>query len=241
MSAFMIRVAGLNINVDAKYSYLPSLCKDYIVDDSETADIDAVATDEKIVLERTRSDELVEPHLAESLCVYRDIAEQLPKFDRIVFHGAAISYKGKAYLFTAPSGTGKTTHINLWRKYIGDDVGVVNGDKPILWVHDSAVKVCGTPWAGKEGWQSNCCMELAAVCFIGRGTDNSCISVPSSDCLVDLLKQTYMPADPEQAVNTLDIIDKIVKTVPFYKLSCDISEDAVRSSFEKLTGETYQN
>ena len=238
MSSFVIRMAKLNIRIDSQYTYLPSICGEYIVQSSDS-DIVAVATDEKIENERTRSDEVVTPPIAESLCVYRDIAEQLPEFDRVVFHGAAISYKGKAYLFTAPSGTGKTTHINLWRKFIGQNVGIINGDKPILWIKDSGVEVFGTPWAGKEGWQTNTSMELAGICFITRGTDNTCASISSSDCLVELINQIYMPADREAASKTFNLIDKLVRNIPLYRLNCDISEEAVKASFDAMTSETY--
>ncbi len=238
MNSFVIRLAELNVLIESNYPYLPELCKDYVVESSDI-DITAVATDEKIHCERTRSDEEVSPPIAESLCVYRDIAEQLPKYDRVLFHGAAISYDGKAYLFTAPSGTGKTTHINLWRKYIGGDVGIINGDKPILSIYDSQTIVFGTPWAGKEGWQTNTSAELGGICFVTRGTDNTCVPISSSDCLIDLFNQIYMPVDSESASKTYELIDRLVRKVPLYILSCDISEDAVRASFEALTSQKY--
>lgn len=238
MNSFVIRLAELNILIESKYPYLPDLCKNYIVE-SNDVDISAVAIDEKIQNERTRSDEEVSPSIAESLCVYRDIAEQLPKYDRVLFHGAAISYNGKAYLFTAPSGTGKTTHVNLWRKFIGDDVGIINGDKPILLIDKTKTIVFGTPWAGKEGWQTNTSAELCGICFVTRGTDNTCVSISSSHCLIDLFNQIYMPADSESASKTYELIDRLVSNVPLYRLSCDISEDAVKASFEALTSEEY--
>ena len=90
-------------------------------------------------------------------------------------HGAAIAFDGAAYLFTAPSGTGKTTHVRLWRQYLGSRVTVVNGDKPFLSLEpDGTVRVWGSPWAGKERWQSPISVPLCGVCLLERGTDRIC-------------------------------------------------------------------
>lgn len=239
MYSFDMRLAELNISVSANYPYISELCSDYIIPKSDNVDIFSVSDEEKIALERTRTDEPVPSQYAETLCIYRDIAEQLPDFSRFVLHGAAISYKGKAYIFTAPSGTGKTTHISLWKRFIGDSVVIINGDKPIIKVNDGCVEVFGTPWAGKEGWQNNVSAPLAGICFVERGEVNSCSKVSASDCLVDLMKQVYIPRDPSHAIKMYELLDELVKCVPFYRLSCNISEAAVISSFEALTWEKY--
>ena len=63
--------------------------------------------------------------------------------------------------------------------------------------------------------------------------------ISSSHCLIDLFNQIYMPADSESASMTYELIDRLVSKVPLYRLSCDISEDAVRASFEALTSQKY--
>lgn len=241
MDSFMIRMAGLSIQVNAHYPYLRSLCGDYITEDSVSLDFSVTASEESVSMERTRADGRVVPEYAESLCVYRAIAELLPENDRLVFHGAAISYKNRAYLFAAPSGTGKTTHIRLWRKHLGETVDIINGDKPILWFRDSEIEVCGTPWAGKEGWQKNCHYPLQAICFVERGEKNAMVPISASDGLNALMQQIYIPSQAEAVGKTLELADRLVKSTSFYRLTCDISEEAVNVSFETMTGDKYPN
>lgn len=173
--------------------------------------------------------------------IYSEIAARLPKYNRVMLHGACISYKDKAYLFTAPSGTGKSTHVGLWQRYLGDNVTIINGDKPIFYIRESG-SVCafGTPWCGKEGWNRNESADLAGICFMKRGIENKIRRAKPDDAAPFLLRQMFLPKEPEAAALTLGLLDRIVSAIPAYLLECDMSEDAVRTSFEALTGEKYK-
>lgn len=235
---FDMRLADLNVRAEYRYDYLPQLCKNYLVDSHDNVDVFAATCDQRIA-----SDQLVAPNApvysCESLCIYREIAEQLPAFSRFVFHGAAISYKNKAYIFTAPSGTGKTTHISLWQKYIGEGVGIINGDKPIIGFGDT-VTVYGTPWAGKENLQNNTSAPLDGICIIKRGTENKIRQLSPIEVLPHIMNQVYMPSTKTAMEATMKLIDRLITTVPVFILECDISEDAVKTSFTKLTNEEYK-
>ena len=171
----------------------------------------------------------------ETLTALRKVSEIFPQHNRLLIHGASISYKDKAYLFCAPSGTGKSTHIQLWKEFLGNDVGIVNGDKPFVSLENNVPIIYGTPWAGKENWHRNCSYPLDGVCFLKRGTQNKIRKLESFECLTLLMKQVYIPKDSISAGKTLDLIDKLIKQVPFYLLECNISEDAVKCSFEAMT------
>lgn len=237
-NTFDMRLADLNIRVEYRYDYLPRFCKNYLVETHEKVDVFAATCDQRIAAER-----LVAPtasvYSCESLCIYREIAEQLPTLLRFVFHGAAISYKNKAYIFTAPSGTGKTTHISLWQKYIGEGVEIINGDKPIIGFGDT-VTVYGTPWAGKENMQKNTSAPLDGICIIKRGTENKIRKLSPIEVLPHIMNQVYMPQDKEAMDATMKLIDRLITTVPIFILECDISEDAVKASFSELTKEEYK-
>lgn len=189
--------------------------------------------------------------------LHRAIAEAMPLYGRFVMHGAAITYGGGAYLFCAPSGVGKSTHIALWKRYLGDGVDIINGDKPFLSLEDGCagehIRVHGSPWAGKELWQKNRSAELRAVCLITRGEKNSIVRFGDAEslgpterfgpteCLGALMRQIYLPRSAEAAQATLALTDALVRLVPVYRLRCDMSEEAVRCSFEALTGLRYQD
>lgn len=181
----------------------------------------------------------------ETLAVLRRIAEWAPQYRRLLVHGAAIQYGGRAYLFTAPSGTGKSTHIKLWRRYLGAAASVINGDKPLALVPealDAAPIVYGTPWSGKEGWQENTSAPLAGICLLSRAEPGATRidRISAADALDRIIRQVYLPPHALAAANALELLDALLARVPVYDLAVDMSEDAVRASFEALTGLPYK-
>lgn len=236
MSNFTVRFAGLNINITTIYDYTYNFCKEYLTDG--TPDFSVTTTEEKIAKEIEISEFTPTKPYAESICVYREIAEKLPLFNRFIFHGAAISYKNNGYIFTAVSGTGKSTHISLWKQYLGDDVEIVNGDKPIINIDGDDVIVYSTPYAGKEGWQNHKSAKLKGVCIVERGNVNQVKKVDFSTYLNTLFKQVYKPYDINSTIKTIELFNEFSK-LPLYLMQCDISENAVKASFNAMTGLDY--
>lgn len=241
---FKIKLADKIIELQPHYPDLQPYCSSYIVEE-EPANFSFSWSEAEISAEQENDSSLVEyplPYL-ETLTALRKIAEQFPYENRLLFHGVTITFAGKGYLFAAPSGTGKSTHISLWRKYLGDGVEIVNGDKPILSVEEKEGGVCttvyGTPWAGKEGWQKNRQAQLSGICFLRQSKTNAVRRLQPAECLDRLMRQVYLPKDPGAAGLTLELLDRMLTAVPVYLLDCDMSEEAVRCSFEALTGREY--
>ena len=231
---FCVNFSNLNIEINSIYDYTYNYVKEYLTDGKP--DFSVETTEEKIDAEVNASDFNPPRSYAESICIYREIANTLPNYNRCVFHGAVIEYKGRGYLFTAPSGTGKTTHIRLWKQFLGDDCHIVNGDKPILHIQNGRVIAYSTPYAGKEGYQNHSSVELKGICLIQRG-ENRIERAHAGDYLTDLMRQIYMPSSAVEAVQTLELLDNLIKAVPFYVLHCDISEQAFKTSFNALNGD----
>ena len=233
-------IAGLTVFVRFRYPEFREFCSKYILADDAPATFEVVATDEQIAEEMKAGSEREAE--AELLCIYRAIAEKLPFYNRFVMHGAAISFDGKAYIFTAASGTGKSTHIRLWRKTLGKTVGIVNGDKPVIEIRDDGTCfVYGTPWAGKERWERNVCLPLGGVCVLRRGKENSVAAISASEALIPIMHQIYLPKAEESAHIQLELADRLLKSAPFYAMNCDISSDAVKCSFEAMTGKKFED
>lgn len=227
-----ILLSDLKVTIGHKSDFMTQFCKKYVAD-FDAPDIYASAHETSVLKEK----EMVPTapiEVCESLCVYRAIAEQLPQFDRFVFHGAAIEYEGEAYLFTAPSGTGKTTHINLWRQYLGDKVGIINGDKPIINVEDKPL-VYGTPWAGKEGLHRNVSAPLKAVCILRQGKTNNIIRLTTKEAVNYLMCQVYLPQNTAALSKTLQLLGVMLEKIPIYLLECDISKQAFDVAFNEMT------
>lgn len=248
LAPFCMRVADLVVRVRPLHAMVGRLCKDYVVNAPLAVDFDIGATQADIDYERgmaTEGTDWTDAYL-ETLAAQRAIANRLPEQHRLLAHGAVIEFGGRAYLFTAPSGTGKSTHIRLWRQYLGDAVRVINGDKPFVRIpehRDELPVVYGTPWAGKEGWQCNDSAPLAGIVLLSRSEPgSSSIRLASAALNLDkIMRQIYFPPDAGAAVLTLDLLDAMLARVSVYELACDMSEDAVRASFEGLTGLEYQN
>lgn len=236
MYKFYINLAGINIEMHSKYEYAKQFCRDYLIVAPRTVDIVAEVSPEAVAKGTETKDGVISEQESEVYCLYRVIAERLPEFGCFVFHGAAISYKGKGYLFTAPSGTGKTTHICLWKRLLGDDVGIINGDKPIIKIENGFVSVCSAPWAGKERWQRNVSMPLGGICIINRGTDNACLRRNPNEILHEIMHQLYLPKNPICVGLTLALLDRMTEIVPIYTHFCDISLQAAAASVEAMTG-----
>lgn len=227
-----IMLGELKISIEHNYDYFSHFCKDYAAR-FDLPDI-VVKSDSAAILKEKSMVPGASFESCESLCIYRAIGEQLPQFDRFVFHGAAIEYQGNAYMFTAPSGTGKTTHINLWKKYLGDMVSVINGDKPIVKASKTSI-VYGTPWAGKEGYQHNTSAPLKAICILKQGKTNCITRLDKSNAVNHIMRQVYLPQDPTALSKTLVLMGTVIENTPVYMLECDISKTAFETAYNALT------
>lgn len=241
MSNIKVKLADLTIEVEANFSETEEFFRDYIVEDV-LPDMTVSPSMEDVEAERrTTADLHISGQYLETLAIQRQISNRLPYFGRLLMHGAVIAYEGKGYMFTARSGTGKSTHISLWKSHMGDAVEIINGDKPFLWVKEDEVRIYGTPWAGKEGWQKNTGVPLCGICFLMRGKVNRIRRIRPEDGLQRSLCQLYMPKEPETMGKTLELLDRLLQTVPLYLLECDMTEEAVKTSFEAMTGAKYKH
>ena len=236
-----IKIADLPIEIHTQYDSLFHV-EDYETD--ETPVFSVCTTEQDVLAEQKKS--MAEcayegtpypnysPAQLENAAVYRKIAEKLPEYDGFVFHGAAVAVGENAYLFTARSGTGKTTHANLWLKNI-DGSYIVNGDKPILRLFDGKPFVCGTPWMGKEGYGCSKNVPLAAVCLLNRGDENQLTKTTFKAVFPRLLGQVYRPENGTLVVKTAKLLEQICQSVSMYELFCNREDDAALVSFEGMS------
>ena len=229
------RIADRNIRIESLYAPVHRLCRDYLCADGEP-DFTAAVTAADIAFERTRSASEWPDEYIETLAVYRKIAEKMPEYDTVLMHGSAIAVDGETYIFTAPSGTGKSTHARLWRELFGDRAVMVNDDKPLIRIRDAEVTVFGTPWNGKHHLGANIAVPLKAICLLGRAEVNQICEISAREAYPVLLRQIYRPLDPAAMARTLALIDKLQKNVRFYRLGCNMEPDAAQVAYEGMKG-----
>ncbi len=232
---FIIKIADLKIAIKNNYDYIFNQCVEYICSDKDY-DFSVSVTNEEILEEQKIGGFDFNDGYLESICLYRNIAKELPKYNAFVMHGAAVEFEGKAYCFTAKSGTGKTTHINLWKDLLGEKISIINGDKPIIRYINGEFIVFGTPWCGKENFGNNISAPLAGICFLEQAPDN-CISAYSHhESLNSLLPQIFLSSDINVINATIGLVDGIIKNIPMWHLKCNMSIEAAILSHKTMCG-----
>ena len=167
----------------------------------------------------------------ESLAVYRKICEAMVDYDTILMHGSVVAVDGEAFLFTAKSGTGKSTHTRYWREVFGERAVMVNDDKPLLKLTEDGVLACGTPWDGKHRLSTNVCLPLKAICILERGETNEITEISAQEALPMVFQQTHRP---KKLAKYMEIIDKLTQRVKFYRLRCNMSQEAAIVAYEAM-------
>lgn len=170
----------------------------------------------------------------ETLAVYRKIADHLLSCDTLLFHGSVIAVDGEGYLFTAKSGTGKSTHTRLWREYFGERAVMVNDDKPLLHITDSGVTVYGTPWDGKHRLSTNTAVPLNGIFLLERDTTNHIEPAAPHVVYPLIVQQTNRSFTADGMKQTLSLIDHMLSVVPVYRLGCNMDIEAARVAYEGM-------
>lgn len=217
---FCVSLAGHIIEINSMYPDVYSLCGDYLCDGEP--EIRITITDEDIAFERAEMKSSA--GYLETLAVYRKICTAFLDYGIILMHGAVISDGQNAYMFTAKSGTGKTTHIRKWLEQL-PDAYVVNGDKPLIRVEDDEIIACGTPWCGKEHMGANKMAPLKAIVLMERGDNNEIHEITFGEAFTFLLQQTYQPAGAENMKKTLRLFSQLKGRVKMYKFMFNNMKD----------------
>lgn len=238
------KIADKVIEVTSIYEKVHEYCKEYITD--ENADFSVTIKADDIIVEKRKTDSeyayegLPLPNFSDDLleetAVYRKIAERMPEYDRFVFHGSVVAVDGQGFLFTAKSGTGKSTHTRLWRELLGEKAVTVNDDKPLISVRDNGIIIYGTPYNGKHRLGANISVPLKAICILTRGEKNSIVRIDKSEAYAMLLQQVYRPRDPLQMAKTLKLVDKLAANTELYKLACNMNIEAAEVAYNGMKG-----
>lgn len=225
-----IKIAGLVVRVHNRYKHIERLCADFMTDDAP--DIEVEASEEELIEERARNSEEFSAGYIESVVLHRKIAEQLPRFDAILFHAAVVEIDGRAYAFTAKSGTGKTTHTKHIISRFGERARYINGDKPIIRIIDGVPYAFGTPWRGKESYGANVSAPLVGIALLSRAAENTAQAVNGAGYGSHILSSVYIPKERESAKMALGVVSRILSSVSVIELHCNPDPSSVEATAE---------
>lgn len=226
------KIAGLTVEMDS-FGRAEDHARPYMIDFEGEPDI-RIEADWTPWKERT-------PNLSDATYEYlatgKSFYTQLLNFDGIMVHSSALVLDGKAYLFSAPCGTGKSTHVSLWRRVFGDErVRVLNDDKPALRMIDGVWYAYGTPWSGKTAQNLNICAPLAGIAMIERSETNEIVPFTGPQAIYAVMGQTTRPDDAASRIKMMEMLDKLLSNVPVWKLRCNMNPEAALVSYEAMSG-----
>lgn len=248
---FWVRLAGYPLWLASPHAYTVGLFRDYRLDPSPAdralfGALCRAAGREEGPLRPGPADGAPVPagvdcplEVLESLALYRTICDLLLRQDVLLFHSSAVALDGKAYLFAAPSGTGKSTHARLWKARFGDRLTLLNDDKPLLRFEPAGqVLACGTPYAGKEDLHANRMAPVAGILVLRQSPVNTIRPLTAAQALPVYYQQCYRGLrDPDLIHRSLDLMGRLTR-LPVYELGCTISLEAVDLAWNTLRGAT---
>lgn len=242
MTNFTLKIADTPIRVSAIYPSTKKFCADYLTEENSAFSVEITPEDITAEREKSEHEDKIEglpvrhfpDSYLETLALYRKIVAALVQRDILLFHGSVVAVGDEAYLFTAKSGTGKTTHTRLWLEHVPGSY-VVNGDKPLLRFTENGLYACGTPWQGKEGYGCNRMVRLRAICILERDRENHIAPVTMKEALPILFQQSYRPADTAAMLKTLELIGKLGEACRLYRLGCNMEPEAALVSYEGMS------
>ena len=218
MDTIQVKIAGRVGEIQAEYRLSQRMYKDFRTD--ELPEFRIVLTDEDIDFSATEHTPKARL-LIKKPAILGKFSDALLDFDTILMHGAVVAFENAAYLFTALSGTGKTTNILKWLENL-PNAFVVNGDKPFIRINDDgSVLACGSPWAGKENLYTNTMVPLKSIILMERAEENRIEQLSFAQAFPVLLQQTYRPDDEDKMRNTLRLMQRLNSIVSFWCFKCN--------------------
>ncbi len=230
------KIADVIFEINTIYEYTKKLCEKYAYLGNDCAECVITITKADILVEKSKDQNSSPDFYLESLALLRKVNEFILKYKNgFMCHSSAIAVDGKAYLFTAKSGTGKSTHARLYREAFGDRVVMINDDKPIVREVDGEFYVYGSPWNGKHNLDNNVKFPIKAICEIRRGKQNVIKAIDGFEMLMVLFNQTVRPDEQTQSDLYLSTLDRLLKKVKLYRLECNMDISAAITSFNEMS------
>lgn len=243
MAQFLIEIAGYTGRIDSLFESTRDYCRKYLTEGEadfsvtvtrEDLDFEQEALRQEALEEGIKVRKFTEPFL-DRTSIQRKCAEFLFDRDVLMTHGSTVAVDGKAYLFTAKCGTGKSTHTRLWRQVFGQRAQMVNDDKPFLKVTEGGVLACGSPWSGKHGLDENITVPLQGICILERGKENRIEPIPVEEALPMLLHQSYCPLNEDKREEFESLVKNLAEKIPLWRMYCNMDPSAAEVSHKAMS------
>lgn len=201
--------------------------------DSETFEFDASTNPAEIEAFIAKSEKKCLPYLAEDALVLTKISKAiLNGYNGCFFHSSSLALDGEGYLFTALSGTGKSTHTKNWCTLFDNRITMINDDKPLIRKMHDGYYVCSTPWMGKSDIGCNMSAPIKAIYVFKRGEKNIAVPTTPAKQIRQLMEATLLPENKENMVKLLSLFNDLFLHVKLIELYCTPDIDSARVAYE---------
>ncbi len=239
-------IAGETFLIETLFEYTHLQCYNYV--SLKKPEFTLSTTKEDIEYERKkakseaeyeglRAEEYKDDYL-ESLAVLRKLSDKMLDDNCILFHASALALDSEGYMFTAKSGTGKSTHSYFWHKAFGDRCTMINDDKPFVKIEDGKVTVFGSAWNGKHNVGNNTCAQVKTIAILHRGEKNEAKRIDKKEAYGMLLQQTYRPSDPIKLAKVLKLVETMADSVSLFDIYCTLDPNSAVEIYNAMKGQT---
>lgn len=222
-------IAGLSVEMNCQGELIYKRSRPYLSDDTSKTEI-TIDIPQRVIEEQHKR----LSSLSEDQCRYVLMGEyfyhKLLDFEGILLHSSCIEKDGSAYLFSANSGVGKSTHTHLWMK-VFKNVNMINDDKPAIRKIGDKYMACGTPFSGKNDESLNIIVPIKAIVFVERSSKNSIKNISPAKAIPYFMSQTIRPSKIDKMDKMLNVADGILKEIPVFILKCNMEDDAATTAY----------
>ncbi|MDO5150044.1 MAG: hypothetical protein Q4D76_11695 [Oscillospiraceae bacterium] len=223
-------IAGLKVEMEPKFGRLTRQSEAYRSSGEPVMKVKPDQNDEAYVALNRYTEED-----REYICCSAMFCRSIIHYGRFFLHASAVVYKGEAYLFSAPSGMGKSTHTALWCKRFPKSY-ILNDDKPVIMPEKEHITIWGTPFSGKTDLQVNREVPLKAICFLKQGGENRIRQVTEDRAIALMLNNTYRPRSSYGMNLLLDMLEQVVARINIFEMSCTGEPEAAEISYRAMKG-----
>ena len=221
-------IAGLKVEMEPRFGRLTKACEGYRSSGTPVMNLMPDPRDEAQVQVPTQEER---EYILHSAAFCREIIQH----GRFFLHASAVVCGGGAYLFSGPSGIGKSTHTAMWQKLF-PGIQILNDDKPVIWPEKGKITAWGTPFSGKTQLQMNRGVPLRGICFLKQARENRIRPVAETEALALILNNTWRPKDDKTMNLLLNGIQQVVEEIPIFELSCTTDPEAAQLSYATMKG-----
>ena len=245
MEDFCVELAGVPLRMICRHPENREFFKDYLTDEPPLFTLSPTDKDlenEWACFVRRDAKRGFAPRprggvFLENSALYSLLAVNLAEYGVLQMHGSALCMDGQAYVFTALSGTGKSTHARLWREAFGDRVWMINDDKPLIRVFvGGGARAYGSPWDGKHHLSRNASAPLKAVVQLERGRENRVEPLKKADAYALMIRHCFVSDAPANRLRVSALEAELLKQTEFYRLLCNMDPDAALTAYRGMNG-----